>query len=75
MVQVTVKLFATLRNNREKEMTMDLGPNATPKDIIEHLNIAQEEAAIIMINGRCAKFDTVLKDHDIVSIFPPVGGG
>lgn len=74
-MQITVKLFATLRNNREKEMTMDLDPNATPKDIIERLNIAQEEAAIIMINGRGAKLDTVLRDNDIVSIFPPVGGG
>jgi len=75
MVQVTVKLFATLRNNREKEMRMDLASGATPKDIIDRLNIAQEEAAIIMINGRGAKLDTVLKDNDIVSIFPPVGGG
>jgi len=73
-VQIKVKLFATLRENREKEMMMDLVQGATPKDIIERLNIRAEEAAIIMINGRGANSDQVL-DNDTVSIFPPVGGG
>jgi molybdopterin converting factor small subunit len=75
MVQIKVKLFATLRNNREKEMMMDLAQGSTPKDIIERLNISVEEAAIIMINGRGEKLDRVLEDNDTVSIFPPVGGG
>ena len=74
-MQIKVRLFATLRNNREKEMLMDLAQNSTPKDIIEGLNIPQKEAAIILVNGRGAKFDTILEDNDIVSIFPPVGGG
>lgn len=74
-MQVKVKLFATLRNNREKEMMMDLAEGATPKNIIKRLNISEEEATIIMINGRGAKLDTVLADNDIISIFPPVGGG
>ncbi|AOT73257.1 molybdopterin synthase sulfur carrier subunit [Geosporobacter ferrireducens] len=74
-MQIKVKLFATLRNNREKEMMMDLAEGATPKDIIERLNISEEEATIIMINGRGAKLDTAIADNDTVSIFPPVGGG
>jgi molybdopterin converting factor small subunit len=74
-VQIKVKLFATLRDNREKEMMMDLVQGATPKDIIERLNIREEEAAIIMINGRGANPDQILEDNDTVSIFPPVGGG
>ncbi|OGO78298.1 MAG: molybdopterin synthase sulfur carrier subunit [Clostridiales bacterium GWB2_37_7] len=74
-MQIKVKLFATLRENREKEMMMDLVQGATPKDIIERLNIRAEEAAIIMINGRGANSDQVLEDNDTVSIFPPVGGG
>lgn len=74
-MQIKVKLFATLRDNREKEMMMDLLQGVTPKDIIERLNIRKEEAAIIMINGRSANLDHVLEDHDTVSIFPPIGGG
>lgn len=57
MVQIQVKLFARLRNYREKEMIINLAQGATPKMIIEHLNISEEEAAIIMVNGRGAKLD------------------
>lgn len=74
-MQITVRLFATLRTNREKEMLMDLEIGATPKDIIERLNIPTEDAAIILINGRGAKIDTTIEENDTVAIFPPVGGG
>lgn len=75
MIHATVRLFATLRENREKEMIMDLPDGAAIKDIIERLGIAQKDAAILMVNGRGAKLDTILKENDTVSIFPPVGGG
>jgi sulfur-carrier protein len=74
-MQVKVRLFATLRENREKEMMMDIVQGSTPKDIIERLNIRKEEATIIMVNGRGVNPDQVLEDNDTVSIFPPVGGG
>jgi molybdopterin converting factor small subunit len=74
-MQVKVKLFATLRLNREKEMLMDLVQGSTPKDIIERLDIHEEEATIIMVNGRGVNLDYVLEDNDTLSIFPPVGGG
>lgn len=74
-VQIKVKLFATLRENREKEMMMDIEQGTTAKEIIDRLNILKEEAAIIMINGRHAKPDQVLEDQDTLSIFPPIGGG
>ncbi len=74
-MKIVVRLFATLRENREKEMTMIFTKDATPKDIIEQLNIPKEEAAIIMVNGTGSKLDRILENNDIVSIFPPVGGG
>ncbi len=75
MIRVTVRLFATLRQNREKEMIMEVPDGTSTKDIIERLNIDQKDAAILMINGRGAKLDTILKDSDTVAIFPPLGGG
>ncbi len=74
-MKITVRLFATLRINREKEMIMDLAEGTTPKDIINHLDILEKEAAIIFVNGIGAKLDKILADNDTVSIFPPVGGG
>lgn len=74
-MKIKVKLFATLRENRDKEQILDFSQGATPKDIIEKLNISQEEAAIIFVNGRSVKLDQTLEENDTVSIFPPVGGG
>lgn len=75
MMHVTVRLFATLRQNREKEMVMEVPDESVIKDIIERLNINRKDAAILMINGKGAKLDAILADHDTVSIFPPLGGG
>lgn len=74
-MQIKVRLFATLRENRGKELFMELSEVATVTDIIGRLNIEKEEVAILLINGRDGLLNTPLKEGDVVSIFPPVGGG
>lgn len=74
-MKVKVKLFATLRQGREKELMIDLPQGATIKDLIEMLDLSKEEVAIIFINGRSKELHEVLQEDDMVSIFPPVGGG
>lgn len=74
-MKVTVKLFATLRENNEKEMDLDVSEGTTPLDIIKRINISEEDVAIIMINGRAKGLDTILKEGDTLALFPPVGGG
>lgn len=75
MINVKVRLFANLRENRDKEMMIELGEGSTIKDIIEILNISREDAAILLVNGLGAELDKILEDNDTVSIFPPIGGG
>lgn len=74
-MQVKVKLFATLRENREKEMLLDLDKETTIRDVVEYLNIPEIEVAIMLINGRHQNLDAILEDNDTLSLFPPVGGG
>lgn len=74
-MKVLVKVFATLRNNREKEMLMDLQDGVTPRDVVRLLDIPEDDVAIIMINGRGVKLDVPLKEEDVLALFPPVGGG
>lgn len=74
-MKIKVRLFATLRENRGKEIMMNFFEGITPRDIINELNILEEEVAILLINGRDGEMDRVLIGEDIVSIFPPVGGG
>lgn len=74
-MQITVKLFATLRENREKLMTLEVPEGTTPLHISEQLGIPVEDVAIIMINGRGASVDAPLQAADVLALFPPVGGG
>ncbi len=74
-MKITVKLFATLRENRDKVAINDINEGTTPKDIIEGLNIPLKDVAIIMVNGRRVKEEIELKDGDVLALFPPVGGG
>ncbi|MCX7950960.1 MAG: MoaD/ThiS family protein [Clostridiales bacterium] len=74
-MKVRVKLFATLRNGRDKDKVYELNEKTKIKDVIEMLNIDRGDVKILLINGQDADFETELNDGDIVAIFPPVGGG
>ncbi len=74
-MDIKVRLFATLRENRGKEVNLEMKETALPRDIIEKLDISEPEVAILLVNGRDGKLDQELSDGDVVSIFPPVGGG
>ena len=74
-MQVTVKLFATLRDGRFKEEMTELKDNGRVIDVIEKYHLPMEEVAICMVNGRDADTEHVLQNGDTVALFPPVGGG
>ncbi len=74
-MEFKVRLFATLRKDRGRELMVELDDEWTARAIIDELDIAEKDVAILMINGRDGLLDTTLKPGDVVSIFPPVGGG
>lgn len=74
-ILIKVRLFATLREGRGKEVELLFSEAITVKQIIDRLEIPEKDVAILLVNGRDGKLDQVLIDGDVVSIFPPVGGG
>ena len=72
---IEVRVFATLRQGREKISFMEAESVQTAGDILSALNIRPEEVAILLINGFHSKPDDLVKDGAVVSLFPPVGGG
>ena len=72
---IEVRLFATLREGRDKVMMLPAENFKTAGDIIAHLDIPPEEVSILLINGFHNKPESEVKDEDIVALFPPVGGG
>lgn len=74
-MEVEVRLFATFREGRAKRQKIKINENTTILDIIKILNIDENEVAIMLLNGRDGNSDRMLNDGDVISLFPPVGGG
>jgi molybdopterin synthase sulfur carrier subunit len=72
---IAVRLFATLREGRGKELALEVPASATPRVILGRLEIAEKDVAILLVNGRDGDPGAPLEDGDRVSLFPPVGGG
>ena len=72
---IEVRLFAGLRQGRQKIYQMESDPISTVQDIMDRLSIDRKEVNILLINGFHQKPETEVKDGDIVSLFPAVGGG
>ena len=72
---IEVRLFAGLRQGRQKIYQMESDSIATVQDIMDRLSIDRKEVNILLINGFHQKPETQVKDGDIVSLFPAVGGG
>ena len=73
MIQVQVKLFLHLRKIRNQ--TVELSDGSTAEDLVHLLGIRLEDVGVLSINDRQAALDHRLKNGDIVSIIPPIGGG
>lgn len=74
-MKIEIRLFATFREGREKKQILEITEDINIIDILKILNINKEEVAILLLNGMDGGFDRKIKDGDILSIFPPVGGG
>ena len=72
---VTVRLFATLQEGRFVEAPRDYALGASVGTIVDDLRIPQDDIGVVFVNGRNAEFDRVVSAGDVVSIFPPIGGG
>jgi molybdopterin converting factor small subunit len=81
MMQINVKLYATLRRFGPEgigigEAFTVHSQGTTIGELIQQLGISRDEAKIIMVNGnRVIEMNEKLAENDLVVIFPPVGGG
>ncbi|MDV3103839.1 MULTISPECIES: ubiquitin-like small modifier protein 1 [Thermococcus] len=88
-MKVTVRYFARYRSLVGKgEEEVELPEGATVRDLIEKLRelhpvlkneVFSEDDSFADVNvsrnGRYVGFDEILKEGDVVALFPPVSGG
>jgi molybdopterin converting factor small subunit len=79
-MEIEVKLFATLRDylppgSSRFSCEMEVDGHTRVRDILSRLKVPDEIPKIILINGVHGKEEQILKEGDVLSIFPPVAGG
>ena len=79
-MEIEVKLFATLRDYLPKGSSrfsckMEIDGQTQVQDILSKLKVPEEIPKILLVNGIHAKKEQILKEGDVLSIFPPVAGG
>jgi molybdopterin converting factor small subunit len=73
---IQINLFATLASKLPDDADrFPIGRETTVADVLEDLDIPDQQARLIFVNGRKTAKDTPLQDGDRLGIFPPVGGG
>lgn len=75
-INVTVKFFATLRNIAPAKEIVSLPQGSPVHTILKMFDISEKTKLIILINGAPHQTrETVVKNGDIIAIFPPLAGG
>lgn len=84
-MKIKFKLFASLQDLLpdgavKNAVDIDVAEDVTLHDIIDHYRVPREMAHLVLVNGVffCeADRDSpnVLKDNDVLAIWPPVAGG
>ena len=79
-MKIQVALYATLSqylppDAQNRKAVIEVGDGATVRDVMTQLGIPQDLPNILLVNGRQSSEETVLKDGEMVSVFPPLAGG
>ena len=74
-MKITVKLFATLRDFGPEIQEMSVPENSTIEKVVNSLNLPKEIPLLKIVNGVHADPQEMLKEGDVLALFPPVGGG
>ncbi|MFX1446166.1 MAG: MoaD/ThiS family protein [Promethearchaeota archaeon] len=76
MISITIKLFADLTQFGPAKADEKLPEGSSINTIFEKYNIPKEKKTIIIVNSKPHyNRNSILKDGDIIAIFPPLAGG
>jgi len=79
-MEIEVRLFATLQKylpggSGSYSCRLQMGDESQVKDVLIRVDLPTEMPKIILLNGIRCDFESKLKEGDVLSIFPPLGGG
>ena len=79
-MEIEVRLFATLQKHLPPgsgpySCRLHMGDESRVMDVLTRLSLPAELPKILLVNGVKCNGEATLKDGDVLSVFPPLGGG
>lgn len=75
-MKVKIRHFASLKQEAgQGPLTVNLSAGATVADLMSKLGINSNEIGILIVSGKQAIFEQELKENDLVTLIPHIGGG
>ncbi len=88
-MEITLKLFATLgdylppefngRTRMHNQLALDVDEATTVQSVIEKFNVPPPMAYLVLVNGvfvpRDARAARLLREGDVLAVWPPIAGG
>jgi len=78
-MKIEINYYAWLREEIGEKELLEVENETTLEELVRKLIAKHEclksEAFLIAVNNRLTSLHTVLREGDVVSIFPPAGGG
>ncbi len=83
-MNITLKLYASLGQHlpadaRHNQATIDVTDGTTIWDVLDAYNVPRQHCHLVLLNGifqaPAERGVAVLKDGDVLAVWPPVAGG
>ncbi|MBO3839954.1 MAG: MoaD/ThiS family protein [Thermoproteota archaeon] len=78
-MRIEINYYAWFREKIGGKELLDVEDGLTLEKVVEKLvekhEFLRSESFLVAVNGRLANPYTALKEGDVVSLFPPAGGG
>jgi sulfur carrier protein len=74
-MDIEIRLFETLKRRQPRDGRMRLAAGSRVSDLLAALAISPDDVGILMVNRADGRFDQLLKNGDVVTLIPPIGGG
>ncbi len=79
-MQISVKLLATYRKKlpagtKGSTCFLEVPAHFAVRQIVEQFELTYDSSNVILLNGQVAEPDQILKNDDVVCVFPAFAGG
>jgi molybdopterin converting factor small subunit len=79
-MKVELKLFASFRrylpsNTEGSSITTEIRVGTRVSDLLEMFEVPSDDRSILLVNGVHSDVHRVLKNGDVIAVFPAIAGG